>query len=71
MAIRITDDMMTLEIDNPVVATERFSEYAPADGDARGSFPRTQPGCSAATRQSRLWQSPSASRRLRRRTTRP
>jgi hypothetical protein len=32
MAIRIMDDTMTLEIDNHVVATARFSEYAAADG---------------------------------------
>lgn len=33
MAIRITDDTMTLEIVDRVVATARFSEYAAADGN--------------------------------------
>src|SRR5262249_16483042 len=33
MAIRITDDTMTLEIDHCVVATARFSEHAAADGN--------------------------------------
>jgi hypothetical protein len=33
LAIRITDDMMTLEIDNRVVATVRFSGHASADGN--------------------------------------
>jgi hypothetical protein len=33
MAIRITDDMMTLEIGNRVVATARASEHAAADGN--------------------------------------
>jgi hypothetical protein len=33
MAIRITDDAMTLEIDNPVVATARFRGHAAADGN--------------------------------------
>jgi hypothetical protein len=33
MAIRITDDMMTLEIDNRVVATARFSGHAASDGN--------------------------------------
>jgi hypothetical protein len=33
MALLITDDMMTLEIDNRVVATARFSEHAAADGN--------------------------------------
>ncbi len=33
MAIRITDDMMVLEIDNCVVAIARFSEHAAADGN--------------------------------------
>lgn len=32
MAIRITDDTMTLEIDNRIVATARFSEHAAANG---------------------------------------
>lgn len=32
MAIRVTYDTMTLEIDNRVVATARFSEHAAADG---------------------------------------
>lgn len=34
MTILITDDMMTLESDNRIVATARFSEYAAADGAA-------------------------------------
>ena len=33
MAIRITDDAMTLELDDRVVATARFSEHAAADGN--------------------------------------
>ena len=33
MAIRITDDVMALEIDTPIVAT-RCSEYAAADGNS-------------------------------------
>jgi hypothetical protein len=33
MALRITHDTMTLEIDNRVVAIARFSEHAAADGD--------------------------------------
>ena len=33
MAPLIMDDTMTLEIDNGVVATARFSEYAAADGN--------------------------------------
>ena len=33
MALRIMDDTMTLEIDNPVVVTARFSEHAAADGN--------------------------------------
>jgi hypothetical protein len=33
MAIRITDDMMTLEIDNRVVSAARVSEHAAADGN--------------------------------------
>ena len=33
MAIRITNDMMTLEIDNRVVATARYKAYAAADGN--------------------------------------
>ncbi len=33
MAIWTTDDMMTLEIDNRVMATARFSEHAAADGN--------------------------------------
>jgi hypothetical protein len=32
MAIRITDDTMTLEIGERVVGTARFSEHAAADG---------------------------------------
>jgi hypothetical protein len=32
MALQITHDTMTLEIDNRVVATARFSEHAAADG---------------------------------------
>jgi hypothetical protein len=32
MAIRVTDDTMTREIDSRVVATTRFSENAAADG---------------------------------------
>ena len=34
MAIRITDDTMTLEIGDRVVATARFSEHAAADGSS-------------------------------------
>lgn len=33
MAIRIYDDTMTLEIDDRVVATARFSQHAAADGN--------------------------------------
>jgi hypothetical protein len=33
MAIRITDDTMTLEIGDRVVATARFSEHAAANGN--------------------------------------
>jgi hypothetical protein len=33
MALRITHDTMTLEIDNCVVTIARFSEHAAADGD--------------------------------------
>ena len=33
MAIRITDDTMTLQIGDRVVATARFSEHAAADGN--------------------------------------
>jgi hypothetical protein len=33
MAIRITNHMMTLEIDDRVVATAWFSEHAAADGN--------------------------------------
>ena len=32
VAIRITDDTTTLEVDKRVVATARFSEHAAADG---------------------------------------
>ena len=32
MALRITDDTMTLEVGDRVVATARFSEHAAADG---------------------------------------
>ena len=35
MALRITDDAMTLEIYYRVVATARFSEHAPAGGNGR------------------------------------
>jgi hypothetical protein len=33
MALRITDDTMTLEVGDRVVATARFSEHAAADGN--------------------------------------
>jgi hypothetical protein len=33
IAIQITGDTMTLEIDSRVVATARFGEYAAADGN--------------------------------------
>jgi len=33
MAIRITEDTMTLEVGDRVVATARFSEHAAADGN--------------------------------------
>jgi hypothetical protein len=33
MALQITHDTMTLEIDNRVVATARFGEHAAADGN--------------------------------------
>jgi hypothetical protein len=33
MAIRIYDDTMTLEVDDRVVATARFSQHAAADGN--------------------------------------
>src|SRR5258708_836110 len=47
MAIRITDDMMVLEIDNCVVAIARLSEHAAADaGTARGSSRLIPPSCS-------------------------
>jgi hypothetical protein len=38
MAIRITDDTMSLEIGDRVVATARFSEHATADRDDVGVF---------------------------------
>jgi hypothetical protein len=33
MAIRINEDLMTLAVDDRVVATARFSEHAAADGN--------------------------------------
>jgi hypothetical protein len=50
MAIHITDDTMSLEIGDRVVATARFSEHAAADGNGAGIvsthsarlFPRDQ-----------------------------
>jgi hypothetical protein len=53
MAIRITDDTITLEMDNRLVAATRFSEDAAADVMARGSSRLTLPGCPPATRRLR------------------
>ena len=39
MAIRITDDVMVLEIGNRVVAIARFSEHAAADGNGAWIIP--------------------------------
>ena len=45
VTIRITDDMMVLEIDNCVVAIARLSEHTAADaGTARGSSRPNAPG---------------------------
>ena len=48
MAIRITDDAMTLEIDYRVVAAARFSEHAAADGNGAWIVSTHPPGCLAA-----------------------
>ena len=43
MAIRITDDTMSPEIGDRVVATARFSEHATADRDDVGGFLQVHP----------------------------
>jgi hypothetical protein len=50
MAIRVNEDSMTLEIDNHVLATARFSEHAAADGNGVWIVSTFPLGCSAATR---------------------
>ena len=54
MALRIMDDAMTLKTGNCVVATARFSEHTATDGNGAWIVSTHQPGCSAATRRSRL-----------------
>jgi hypothetical protein len=54
MALRIMDDAMTLKTGNCVVATARFSEQAATDGNGAWIVSTHPPGCSAATRRSRL-----------------
>jgi hypothetical protein len=53
VVIQITDDTITLEMDNHVVATARFSEDAVADAMARGPSRLTLPGCPPASRRLR------------------
>jgi hypothetical protein len=50
MALRITHDMMTLGIDNHVVATARFSGHAVGRRHRRVERLRAFAGCSPAAR---------------------
>ena len=55
MTVHITDEMMTLETGNRVVATARFSEHAAANGNGAwivSTYPR--PGDHGADRR-RTW----------------
>jgi hypothetical protein len=58
MAIRITDDTMTLESGSRVVATARFSKHAAADGNGAWIVTTVPLASSTATRRSRRWRSP-------------
>ena len=58
MTIRITDDTMTLESGNRVVATAWFSEHAAADGSGEWIVSIHPLGCSPATRRLRRLRSP-------------
>ena len=53
MAIRITDDMMVLEIGKCVVAIARFDEHAAADGNGAWIIPTHPAQRFAATRRLR------------------
>jgi hypothetical protein len=52
MPILIEPDFMALEVNGPVIATARFSQYAAADCNCAWIVSTTQPGCSPATRRS-------------------
>ena len=56
MALRITGDAMTLEIDYRVVATARFSEHAAAGGNGAWIVSTHPPGCLPARGESVLKQ---------------
>jgi hypothetical protein len=53
MAIRITDDTITLEFGDRVVAAARFSEHGIADGDGAWVVSTHPARLSAAIRRSR------------------
>jgi hypothetical protein len=52
--IEINDECMSLTLSGETLATARFSQHTAAHGNAHGSSQYTLPGCSAATRRSRL-----------------